>query len=173
MKKQDWDDEFLEMLSLFELKSKCRAKKVACIITRNNNVISIGLNGTLPGRPNCNDVFYRNDKREWFKVKGCQLIRMNKEDCDDSSPSSHHQWSLLNEIHAEQNAIYKATQEMNANIAGSTVYITYCPCVNCAKMLALYKVKRIVYKYSYDNEENVIDFLKSVGIEVVKYERSK
>lgn len=172
---KNWDDDFMEILKIFEKHSKCSARKVCCIITKDNNIISIGLNGTLSGKTNCNDIFKKeNDK--WYRYEedyfdeetGMDITALKRIDEKDVK-TTHHYWSLLNEIHAEQNAIYKATQEMNCNIAGSTIYVSSCPCMNCSKMLALYNVKRIVFRDDYDNSEDVINFLNDCNIEVVKY----
>lgn len=172
-KDKNWDDDFMEVLKIFEKHSKCSARKVCCIITKDNNIISIGLNGTLSGKINCNDIFKKVNNKWYRKKENKNSINEQQYEpinsSDDNEKDTHHYWSLVNEIHAEQNAIYKATQEMNCNIEGSTIYVSSCPCISCSKMLALYKVKRIVFRDDYDNSEDVINFLNDCGIEVVRY----
>lgn len=175
---KDWDDEFMTMVRTFECKSHCAAKKVVCIITKQNNVLSIGINGTLENQDNCDKLFRRKKDGGWERYKGIDFIHDDAvasevwEDIShlkDTDKGSHHYWSEVNEIHAEVNAIYRATQTMNANIEGATVYVSNCPCLNCAKMLALYKVKRVVYRDDYDNSKDSVKFLELNGIEVLHY----
>lgn len=159
-----WDREFIEALSIFEKKSKCVAKQVCCILVKNNNILSIGLNGSMSGKINCCDVFQAMGNGKYLnKIT-------NIETDDDNNIDSHHYWSKFNEIHAEINAIKKATQNGNFDLKGATAYVTYCPCFNCSKTLSLYGIKRVVYKYDYDNSEECINFLKNNGIEILKYD---
>lgn len=51
----------------------------------------------------------------------------------------------LRTIHAEQNAIAQAAKRGTA-LWGSTLYCTYCPCVDCARLLINIKVARVVIK---------------------------
>ena len=163
------DDTFMTMVKNYEKESKCVAKKVACILTLGNTLISVGANGTLSGSTNCNDIF-RKDKDKWLKKDDKGVFHeIPKEEIENNGKESHHHWSLVNEIHAEMNAIYKA-QEKGRCVKGCTAYVSYCPCVNCSKMLALWGIKRIVYREDYDHSEDVIEFLKSHGIEVEKYD---
>ena len=62
----EWDKTFLQSLSLYERHSKCAAKNVACILTKDYNILSIGINGTLQGKTNCNELFKKSSNR-WFK----------------------------------------------------------------------------------------------------------
>lgn len=157
----EWDKTFIESLSLYERHSKCAAKDVACILTKNNNILSIGINGTLPGKINCNQIFKKKDCR-WFKRNSS-----NGEEWIEAKDGEHSRWSLLNEIHAEMNAIKKASQNNGFNLDGATAYISYSPCFNCAKLLVLFGIKRIVYKEAYDDFEEVKTFLRENNIELV------
>ena len=162
------DRTFMTMVKNYEKESKCVAKKVACILTLGNTLISVGVNGTLSGSTNCNDVF-RKDKDNWLKKDDKGVFHeIPKEEIENNGKESHHHWSLVNEIHAEMNAIYKA-QEKGRCVKGCTAYVSYCPCVNCSKMLALWGIERVVYREDYDHSEDVVTFLKSNGIEVEKY----
>ena len=166
------DDTFMTMVKNYEKESKCVAKKVACVLTLGNTLISVGVNGTLSGSTNCNDIF-RKDKDKWLKKDDKGVFHeISEEEIENDGKESHHHWSLVNEIHAEMNALYKA-KEKGRCVKGCTAYVSYCPCVNCSKMLALWGIKRIVYREDYDHSEDVIEFLKSHGIELVKYNISE
>lgn len=175
----EWHDEFIQTLRIFEKKSKCEARKVCAIIVKDNNILSIGINGSLPGKTNCCDKF-KKINNQWFKIKDdieytlpnslekVKVGRLQLISYDDNNPNSHHMWALINEIHAEINAIYKANKLHN-NISGSTMYVSYCPCINCAKILALYGISKIIYVNDYDDDRYVIPFLLDNDIMIGKY----
>lgn len=111
--------------------SKCVRLQVGCVIVNENGrTISTGVNGSGKGQVNCNEV--------------------------DHGPNNchHHEWSKINEIHAESNAIF--------NLIGSTVpkvmsfYITHSPCQQClSNIVALAAnfniiVPSIVFNEKYD-----------------------
>jgi dCMP deaminase len=70
-------------------------------------------------------------------------------------------------IHAEMNALGKLLEE-GVSAKGATVYVTYSPCLECAKLLVRSKVKRVVYLEAYRKTEG-IDYLAKYGVEVEKY----
>lgn len=168
---KEWNKEFIDTLKIFEKKSKCEAKKVCAIIVKNNNILSIGINGTLPGKDNCCDKFTKKNGL-WFKKIEIDGMPFNEAivNEDDNNKEYHHRWSLINEIHAEVNAIYKATQELKADIKDSIMYVSYCPCIHCAKMIALYGIKKVIFVNEYDDSDDSIEFLKSVGIQIGMYD---
>ena len=155
----EWDKTFIETVELYEKHSKCAAKSVVCILVKDNNILSIGINGTLGGKVNCNEIFK--------KVQGVWKKRSKVDDeWIDAEPKEHYNWSRINEVHAEMNAVKKATQNNGFKLDGATAYVSFSPCFNCAKMLALFGIKRIVYKSAYDDIEDVSEFLKSNNIEL-------
>ena len=143
----------------FSKLSKCAAKKVCCILYKDGNIISLGINGTSPGTVNCEDKF-RKINGEWYTkdpFDPCASWKL----CDSED---HHIWSSYNEIHAETNAISKAL----VNVENSVAILTHSPCWNCAKMFVAFKISKIYFKYEYDDFENVYEFLKMQNIEMIK-----
>ena len=65
----NWDETYIKIADEYAKHSKCAARKVACVLVKDNNIIGVGVNGTLSGKTNCCDKFYRdwklNDKKEW------------------------------------------------------------------------------------------------------------
>lgn len=59
--------------------------------------------------------------------------------CEDSSGKTEH-WRV---VHAEMNAIANA-RDIN-DVRGSTLYINYFPCADCAKHLVQFGIERIVF----------------------------
>lgn len=147
------DKTFLEMTERFSSLSKCVSKQVACLIVRDNRIISSGINGTATGYTNCNEVFDRN--------------KFDRE--------KHHIFSDMFEIHAEMNAILNAAKN-GISINNSTAYCILEPCFNCSKNLAMSGIRRIVYLNSYDlinNNKTDIKkrnkYLKKLKVKLEKY----
>ncbi len=70
-------------------------------------------------------------------------------------------------IHAEVRLIC-ASAECGVPMLNGTVYCTYQPCVNCATLVSLTGIKRLVYRdtYGQDKAKPAMDILKDAGIEV-------
>lgn len=115
------DTYYLNMAETASERSKCVSLKVGCVLVFNDKIVSTGLNGTLRGTANCEDVF------------------------PDGNCTAHHAWSLENEIHAEMNAIIQAGKDLT----GAWAYTTISPCRNCLKHLLAAGVSRIYYREKY------------------------
>lgn len=66
-------------------------------------------------------------------------------------------------VHAEQNAVSDAARR-GVSLAGSTVYITHFPCINCAKILAAAGIRSIKYRQDYRNDELARELLEECGV---------
>lgn len=86
--------------------------------------------------------------------------------CEGDDKKTH--WYTL---HAEANAILKLAASTQNSI-GATLYITCCPCKDCAKLIYQSGIKRVIYLEEYKTEEGV-DFLKKAGIHVEKMNEIK
>ncbi len=76
-------------------------------------------------------------------------------------------------VHAEMNAIinYLKTNR-NGTLKDATMYVTWCPCNNCAKVIAQTGIKRIIYHRMYSKPEQITPNLfifEKAGIECVPY----
>lgn len=69
-------------------------------------------------------------------------------------------------IHAEMNAIFNATTE---DLKGSTLYLTYSPCVGCAAAILQKQFKQVIYIEPYRDLSGV-EFLEKHGIIVYSAE---
>ena len=70
-------------------------------------------------------------------------------------------------VHAEQNAISDAARR-GVSLAGSTIYITHFPCINCAKILAAAGIRSIRYHRDYRNDDLVKDLLLESGVDLAQ-----
>ena len=174
-KQKKWDRSFMESAKIFAEHSNCAAKKVACLLVKNNAVISIGVNGTLPSLENCNEKFikmtgiwYRKENRtKVSSIGGEDRFRETMVECEDQE--EHFKWSKENEVHAEINALGKASKA-GISTEGATAYITYSPCNTCALALAACGIKRIVFEHLYDAESEAMLPVKEYGVEIVALE---
>lgn len=106
---------------------------------KDERIISTGYNGTAPHQQHCCEIF--ND------------------DLKD-----HHEWSLNNEIHAEQNVIsFCAKNGISTN--GCQMFITLSPCIHCAKLIVAAGIKEIYFTEPY-TENQGIKFLISNNVKV-------
>jgi dCMP deaminase len=60
----------------------------------------------------------------------------------------HHEWSLINELHAEMNAILQS----EVSLKGTSLYTLYSPCIQCAKCIVSAKIKNVYYLYKYERD---------------------
>ena len=85
-------------------------------------------------------------------------------------PGAPHTSRIINNheqgtVHAEQNAVADAASR-GASIEGGTAYITHYPCINCFKILAASKIKRIFYNSIYKINPLVKELANEVGIKL-------
>ena len=68
-------------------------------------------------------------------------------------------------IHSEANALIKA----GAQTEGKVMFVTYSPCVMCAKMIVNSNVARVYYRNAY-RDASGLDVLRLGGVDVVQYD---
>ena len=137
---------FVEVLNAAEKNSTCCRLQVAALIVKNDRIISTGWNGVPSGLKHCCDVFDTNDV---------------------NFMEDHKHFSEMYEIHAEQNAIAYAARNGIA-LENCDMYVTYSPCVHCAKIIIASGIKRVFYKIEYDRNTHGIELLKKLNIEIIK-----
>jgi len=131
---------FIRVLAELKRESKCVSRQVSALIVKDGRIISTGYNGTLKGAPNCCEVH----------------------DMDSFDREEHHKWSLMNEIHAEQNAIAVAAKT-GISLDGCICYCSLQPCNTCLLLLIQTGIREIVYVDSYDKCNWSPGLMKTVG----------
>ena len=71
-------------------------------------------------------------------------------------------------VHAEQNALIQAAR-MGVSVYGATMYVTYSPCIICARLLINAGIVRVIYRYDYPDEFSR-EILKEAGVELIKFD---
>lgn len=83
--------------------------------------------------------------------------------CEDENNQT-----LWHVLHAEANALTKVMRSGNTTV-GATLYTTLSPCKECSKLIYQSGVNRVIYLNEYKDLTGV-EFLKSLGVECLKYE---
>lgn len=131
---------YLDICSRIAQMSHAKRAKVGALLVKDNNIISMGWNGTPSGFDN---------ECEITNVDGGLMTKTEV-------------------LHAESNCITKVAQSTQSSL-NSTMYITISPCIDCAKLIAQSGVKRVVYKNFYKDKKS-LDFLRRCGIIIENYE---
>ena len=140
------DDYFMSVAVLSEHRSKDPSTQVgSCIVNPDKRIIGIGYNGFPRG---CDDDIF-----PWTK--------------DDENFLNNRNTFV---VHAEANAILNTGAN---SISGSTIYIRYFPCHECAKLIIQADIKRIVYlsdsKVARDSIQASKNMLKAAQVELVHF----
>ncbi|MGN0148659.1 MAG: deoxycytidylate deaminase [Clostridia bacterium] len=147
MKRQDyisWDEYFMGIALLSAQRSKDSNTQVgACIVNRENKILSLGYNG-MP--------------------TGC---------CDDDMPwereGSPINTKYMYVCHAELNAILNRS---SGSLEGAKLYVTLFPCNECAKAIIQSGIREVVYMSDkYADSANTIASKKMFDMVGVKYRR--
>jgi len=123
--------------------STCVSKHVGTILVKDLRIVGMGYNGTLPGKKHCNKIFKKQFDRE-----------------------KHHEWSLYNELHAEQNMLSFCAKN-GIPTKDTSLFVTISPCINCAKIIIASGIKNVYYIEKYDKECG-LDLLKKSKIKCYK-----
>ncbi|MDD2625569.1 MAG: cytidine/deoxycytidylate deaminase family protein [Bacilli bacterium] len=121
-----WDAVFMATTYLFSERSKDPNTQVgACIVDRNNRIISIGYNGTPNG--------WDDSDFPWAR---------EGEELEKKYPYV---------VHAERNAILNYRGDNNI-FQDAKIYVSHFPCHDCAKEIVQVGIKEVIYnndKYAY------------------------
>ena len=148
MKREDyisWDEYFLGIAMLAARRSKDPSTQVgACIVSRDNIIISTGYNGMPKG---CSD-----DEFPWERIG---------EDQNETK------YPFV--VHAELNAILNAN---GRDLRGSRIYVALFPCNECAKAIIQSGIREVVYlSDKYDGTMGNLASKRMLDAAGVKYTR--
>ena len=141
-----WKEYFMNIAIIASKRSKDLNTQVgACVIDKNNRIISTGYNGFING---CNnDDFPQGREGKWIDTKYPFVV------------------------HAEQNCILNSH---GIPLQGCIMYVTLFPCNECAKFIVQSGIKHIIYlDDKYSNTDSTIAAKKifdTVGVTYEQYE---
>jgi dCMP deaminase len=156
--KMSWDEYFIGFACWASKRSTCIRKQVGAVLVRDKRIISTGYNGVLPGAVHCIDYF-----KNLYNSKHINEF----ESFDDYLNSEmfykqHSNFSRINELHAELNALTYATKDLEK----CELFVTLSPCYQCSKLILANKISRVVYLTLYDRETDGLELLKKNGVSV-------
>ena len=70
-------------------------------------------------------------------------------------------------IHAELNAIANASNN-NVAVAGSELYITLSPCLECIKLISQFQIRKVCFLEKYRDFKEVEEFANECGIKLIQ-----
>lgn len=137
-----WDVYFMNIAHTVATRSNCCRRQVAAIIVRDRRIISTGYNGTPRGVRNCSEG-------------GCPR-------CNSDTPSGQGLDECLCS-HGEENAIVQAAYHGIA-VKDATLYTTFSPCLQCAKMIINAGIREVVYYDRYSVDQTARHLLREAGV---------
>ena len=149
-----WDQYFMGNALLVSARSKDPSNRVgACIVNDDNRVLSVGYNGLTRGMD--------DDEFDWLSTGEQTGNYMKIKD------------NFV--LHAERNAILNCRGSLD-DLKGSTLYVTWFPCIECAEAIIQAGIKKVVYlrKYPKEVEFKISQYmLKKARVELEEYNPEK
>ena len=144
----NWDEYFMSVAKLSAMRSKDPNTQVgACIVSKDNRILSIGYNGTPNG--------FSDDIFPWDR---------------EGNPLDT---KYLYVVHAERNAILNFRGN-NKELENSKIYVDLFPCNECAKEIIQAGIKEVIYlSDKYANTNETIASKRLLDICGIKYRQLK
>ena len=140
-------------------RSTCQRIQTAALLVENNNVVSMGYNGSAPKAVHCTDYW-----KNYCEMRGLDYVDFL---ASDEFYARHHEYAVANEHHAEMNCLANASRRGFAKSA--TMYTTYACCIHCAKQVVACGVGIVVYRHEYSRDTSGLDYLRSHGVVCKKF----
>lgn len=150
----DLDEAYLQMAEIWAKRSKANRLQVGALVVVGKQIVSDGYNGMPSGYVNdvCEYLDYPDD------YDGVDGIGGPPDKILKTKPEV---------LHAESNALLKLARYGGMGAEGGTLYTTYSPCPECAKLANQAGISRVVYRHRY-RLTGGLDMLKQLGIETVQ-----
>ena len=145
-----WDHRFMEMAWLVSGWASCfqQDRKIGAVIVKDKRVMTTGYNGAPAGVKTC--------------VERGECLRRKL-----GIPSGTRA-EVCYAVHAEQNALIQAAR-MGVSVFGATMYVTYSPCIICARLIINAGIVKVIYRYDYPDDFSK-EILKEAGVELIKFD---
>ena len=147
--KEKWINAFMDTAERFAQLSSAVKLQVGSVVVKDNRIISIGYNGTPSGWDNAcedeiNQFIVTSPDGPPFKESTVEVKKILK--------------TKDEVIHAEANAITKLARDGESG-AGSTLFCTHAPCVQCAKLIYGAGITSVYFRNHYRNNDG-LEFLE-------------
>ena len=132
---------YLDMALTAASYSESRELKVGSLVVLDDQILSIGINGTPPG--------WETNECDYINEQGILTTRPEVD-------------------HSEANAIQKLTR-CTISSKGSTMFCTHAPCLPCAKLIAGAGISALYYITDYKSQDGIL-YLRKRNVVVEKVE---
>lgn len=140
--KQKYIDYYMDVAHRTAQLSEATRLKVGAVLVRDNDILSVGFNGTPIG--------YHTNECEYVNADG-ELVTNE---------------SVV--IHGEMNAIIHANRK-GISVQDSIMFITHTPCWNCSKHMVQLGIKEIYYRTPYRIfDETTLKFFDDMGVKLIQ-----
>lgn len=141
----DFDEYCMEVAETVAKRSTCLRRQVGAVIVVGKHIVATGYNGAAAELDHCDE----------------------KGECRRNILGIASGTDLMNceAVHSEANAIIQCAVHATSP-AGGTLYCTHAPCCMCAKMIVNAGIKRVVYRNTYPNLDEVKNIFTKAGVEL-------
>lgn len=153
-----WDQTFIEILHVIAKRSCCVKYQISAILVRDKQIISMGYNGTFPGKSECMQHWLDYHRKHIEEPYESWIV-------SEKFRQIHSEWSKNNELHAESNVLSAISKKEIMPM--DVLYTMYAPCENCAKLIVYHGIKNVKYIHDYSRPDG-INILRDNGINVTK-----
>lgn len=134
------DEAYLQMAEIWAKRSKANRLQVGALVVVGTQIISDGYNGMPSG--------WHDDVCEVYAEDGSLLTKPEV-------------------LHAESNALMKIVRHGGRAAEGGTLYTTWSPCPECAKLAKQAGISRVVFRNLYRRPEG-LQMLNTLGISTLQ-----
>lgn len=159
-----WDQLFIKIAKEVSDRSTCMRIKVGCVLVRDNRIISMGYNGSAENAEHCEEHW-----KKYYQENEVNCFNFHEFSKTTQFYQLHHEWAETHEVHAEQNAIAYAAKN-GISTRDSILYVTYSPCIHCAKLISQASIKEVRFLHKYDRDCEGIKFLENCNIKCTQIE---
>lgn len=139
--------------------SYAERRKVGCVIVKDNQIISVGYNGTPHG---FNNTCEEDDNRFYENPDVALDLIEQGFTCDNGCCHKPNSITKREVLHAESNALMKIAKSTLTS-KESVLYTTTSPCFECAKLIIQSGVSKVYYCEDY-RDMSGIELLEKAGI---------
>ena len=139
--------------------SYAERRKVGCVIVKDNQIISVGYNGTPHG---FNNTCEEDDNRFYENPDVALDLIEQGFTCDNGCCHKPKSITKREVLHAESNALMKIAKSTLTS-KESVLYTTTSPCFECAKLIIQSGVSKVYYCEDY-RDMSGIELLEKAGI---------
>ncbi len=165
------DNIMMETAINFASLSVAKRKQVGAVLTKNNRIIAVGYNGTLPGIDNnceveshCKRCGGKGNTLEFVRHDATSFGDYDNLKCEECNGTGKIIQTSEFVLHAEQNVLAFCNRE-GLSTKDTTLYITMAPCKTCSKLIAAAGIKEVFYYDKYRDSDG-LGFLKKLNIKL-------